>query len=557
MRPYGVPCTFALSIATALLLAATTDGIEIRHTDNNAENIAARRRASNENISPDENNKQFWYDAGNNLLRKKLNLERQYGVAKNVIFFIGDGMSIATLTSARIYMGQTKNNTGSEKEMLSFEKFPFTGLSKTYCVDSQVADSACSATAYLTGVKGNIETIGVSGTVTNRDCMASNEPANQAVSSMRWAQRAGKRTGVVSNMRVTHATPAGAYANVAQRDWECDNDVFIDELADKSCRTQPDIARQLIERETGRNLNVIMGGGRAKFFPNTDKDQQNLKGQRRDGRDLIKEWLEIDRTSGASSAYVTDRSQLKSMNTSETDYLLGLFASSHMSYNLLANKTQEPTLVEMTEAAIEVLSKGDAGYYLFVEGGLIDWAHHSNMAQLALDEAVMLSKAVGRAAELTSREDTLIVVTSDHSHTMSINGYPHRGSDILGHPKIAVTDNMPYSTLSYANGPSYKARYNLSDDKTDEPEYQFPSMLNLTWETHGGDDVAVFASGPWAHLFVGNYEQNYIPHAISYAARMGPGAEIERKHEADSSSEKIFVSSSLAAFMTLVALLLR
>lgn len=74
--------------------------------------------------------KQFWYDAGNNLLRKKLNLERQYGVAKNVIFFIGDGMSIATLTSARIYMGQTKNNTGSEKEMLSFEKFPFTGLSK-------------------------------------------------------------------------------------------------------------------------------------------------------------------------------------------------------------------------------------------------------------------------------------------------------------------------------------------------------------------------------------------------------------------------------------------
>lgn len=68
-----------------------------------------------------------------------------------------------------------------------------------------------------------------------------------------------------------------------------------------------------------------MGGGRAKFFPNTDKDQQNLKGQRRDGRDLIKEWLEIDRTSGASSAYVTDRSQLKSMNTSETDYLLGKY----------------------------------------------------------------------------------------------------------------------------------------------------------------------------------------------------------------------------------------
>nr|UXP86337.1 alkaline phosphatase [Megoura viciae] len=467
MRPYGIPCAFALSIVTALLLGASTDGIEIRHIENNAENIAARKRASNENISPDENHKQFWYDAGNNLLRKKLNLERQYGVAKNVIFFIGDGMSIATLASARIYMGQQQNNTGSEKEMLSFEKFPFTGLSKTYCVDSQVADSACSATAYLTGVKGNIETIGVSGAVSNRDCLASNEPTNQAVSSMLWAQRMGKRTGVVTNMRVTHATPAGAYASVAQRNWECDDDVMIDKLADKLCATKsPDIARQLIERETGRNLNVIMGGGRAKFFPKTDKDEQNHQGQRRDGRNLIKEWLEINRTSRASSVYVTDRSQLKSVNTSDTDYLLGLFASSHMSYNLLANKSVEPTLVEMTEAAIEVLNKGDNGYYLFVEGGNIDWAHHSNKAQLALDETVMLSKAVGRAVELTSRVDTLIVVTSDHSHTMTMNGYPHRGSDILGHPMIASSDNMPYSTLSYANGPSAKERYNLTDDKT-------------------------------------------------------------------------------------------
>lgn len=128
---------------------------------------------------------------------------------------------------------------------------------QTYCVDSQVADSACSATAYLTGTKGNIETIGVSGNVANRDCAASNNPDNQAVSSMLWAQKAGKRTGVVTNMRVTHATPAGAYANVAQRNWECDGDVASDPYADPKCVTRsPDIAKQLIEKETGRNLNV-------------------------------------------------------------------------------------------------------------------------------------------------------------------------------------------------------------------------------------------------------------------------------------------------------------
>lgn len=73
--------------------------------------------------------RQFWNNVGNDLLQKKLNVERKYGVAKNVIFFIGDGMSIATLTSARIYMGQLQNKTG-ENEMLSFEKFPYTGLSK-------------------------------------------------------------------------------------------------------------------------------------------------------------------------------------------------------------------------------------------------------------------------------------------------------------------------------------------------------------------------------------------------------------------------------------------
>lgn len=120
-----------------------------------------------------------------------------------------------------------------------------------------MADSACSATAFLTGVKGNIETIGVSGNVANRDCLASNNPANRAVSSMKWAQLAGKRTGVVTNMRVTHATPAGAYANVAQRNWECDKDIYSDPLSNKTCvGSSSDIARQLIEQDTGRNLNV-------------------------------------------------------------------------------------------------------------------------------------------------------------------------------------------------------------------------------------------------------------------------------------------------------------
>jgi len=145
-----------------------------------------------------------------------------------------------------------------------------------------------------------------------------------------------------------------------------------------------------------------------------------------------------------------------------------------MSFNLLADKSLEPTLAEMTETAIKVLSKGNNGYFLFVEGGLIDWAHHGNAAHLSLDETVMLSESVRRAVALTSRRDTLIVVTADHSHTMTISGYARRGSDILGHP-LTAADGMPYSTLSYANGPSAKnndtttgRRRDMTDDNPRE-----------------------------------------------------------------------------------------
>ncbi|XP_050431784.1 alkaline phosphatase-like [Adelges cooleyi] len=529
MRCQGVR-VLAATATFCVLLAANTQCMDFEHAERNVNRIRARNEAKQLYVNGKENDVNFWSNVGIKKLESMLKVERQYGVAKNVIFFLGDGMSIPTLAAARMYKGQMEGKAG-EEDMLTFEKFPFTGLSKTYCVDSQVADSACTATAYLTGVKGNIETIGVSGHVSNRDCVASVVKQNRAESSMRWAQLAGKRTGVVTNMRVTHATPAGAYANVAQRNWECDDDILSDrhKLAGMDCNQTPDIARQLIENETGRNLNVIMGGGTKKFIPENQHDEYSNQGQRKDRRNLMNEWLDLKRDPNSKAKVVQNRSQLLSVDD-QTDYLLGLFAPSHMGYNLTANQTVEPTLVEMVEAAIKVLSKGDKGYYLFVEGGLIDWAHHWNCAHLALDETVMLSKAVDKALEMTSQTDTLIVVTADHAHTMSLNGYPYRGSDILGHPSVSDLDDLPYSTLSYANGQGVRPdtgghRYNLSMEDTNDVYYRFPAMINATWETHGGDDVAVFASGPWSHLFVGNYEQNYIPYAISYASQMGPGAE--------------------------------
>lgn len=122
---------------------------------------------------------------------------------------------------------------------------------------------------------------------------------------------------------------------------------------------------------------------------------------------------------------------------------------------MLERPADQPTLSQMTKAAIKVLQKEPNGFFLFVEGGLIDKAHHYDRARKALAETVEFSKTVEVAAKLTKEEDTLIVVTADHSHTMSINGYPARGHDILGIYGKSK-NGMPYSTLSYANGLGYR-----------------------------------------------------------------------------------------------------
>jgi len=132
-----------------------------------------------------------------------------------------------------------------------------------------------------------------------------------------------------------------------------------------------------------------------------------------------------------------------------------------MDYRLKSAETQ-PTLALMTRKAVQLLQKEPNGFVLFVEGGLIDMAHHETRAKMALDETVELSRAVEDAVQLTSEDDTLIVVTSDHAHTMSMAGYPKRGENILGTSGTLAKDNVTYTTLSYANGP--KVSYGAVDE---------------------------------------------------------------------------------------------
>lgn len=128
-----------------------------------------------------------------------------------------------------------------------------------------------------------------------------------------------------------------------------------------------DIASQLVFNKPGKSINVIFGGGRTKFLPKSMTDTDGNEGEREDELNLIDEW----KKDKENAAYIVDKDGLNDLNVDGIDYVLGLFASYHMDYNLEADRTKQPNLVEMTEKAIEILQKNPNGYFLFVEGSKI------------------------------------------------------------------------------------------------------------------------------------------------------------------------------------------
>lgn len=211
------------------------------------------------------------------------------------------------------------------------------------------------------GVKGNYQTIGVNGRVEVDDCEASNDTNNHVHSLLELAQRAGKGTGIVTTTTVTHASPAGAFAHTPNRKFECDGDVIRSGIDPNECE---DIASQLISHKPGKKINVVFGGGRTKFLPKSMTDIDGNEGEREDGRNLIDEWKHDKQ----NAAFIEDKMGLDELNIDDTNYVLGLFAPYHMDFNLEADRTKQPNLVEMTETAIKILQKHENGYFLFVEG---------------------------------------------------------------------------------------------------------------------------------------------------------------------------------------------
>ncbi|CAH8566189.1 unnamed protein product [Schistosoma intercalatum] len=204
---------------------------------------------------------------------------------KNIILFIGDGMSLSTVTGARYLKAKKMNLFGGDVQ-LEWENWPVASLVRTFNSDRLTTDSGSAATAFMSGVKGPDGTVGITGTVKCCECTELTE-VERAKSSLMYASKAGFSTGIVTTTRVTHATPAAAYANILHRDWESVGFIVIFRLE-------------------------------------------------------------------------------------------GLFAPSNMAYQL--ENQDQPSLADMTEATIKILSRNPKGFLLLVEGGRIDHGHHVNQA---------------------------------------------------------------------------------------------------------------------------------------------------------------------------------
>ncbi|UTH74556.1 alkaline phosphatase [Chromobacterium sp. IIBBL 290-4] len=417
------------------------------------------------------------------------------GEAKNVIFFLGDGMGPATVTASRIYQY-------GESGKLNMEKLDRTARIKTFSNDAQTTDSAPSMSAYMTGVKMNNEVISMSADTRaiepNSDgtgnCGAGN--GAPAATLLELAKAKGKAIGAVTTTRVTHATPAATYSHVCHRDAESD------------------IIAQAVPGGVGYNaklgagLDVLMGGG-AKFLLPKAKG-----GKRSDGRDLLQEF--------AAKGYpvLQTGAQLAAFDAKSAVKLVGIFGNDHLDYELdrVKNKTDQPSLAQMTAAAIDVLSKNGNGYVLMVEGGRIDHALHGTNAKRALVDTIAFDDAIKTALAKVDLKNTLIVVTADHDHTMTINGYSKRGNPIHDISRSYVdgqpakdADGAVYTTLAFGNGPNRKpSRVSVNSADATADDYQQETGLRLSSETHGGGDVMLMSGGAGNQGFKGTMDNTKV-----------------------------------------------
>ena len=336
---------------------------------------------------------------------------------KNVILMIGDGMGFTNIVVTRTVV------LGAQGR-LTIERLPVTGAIDNYTANKFVGGSAATGTSLATGYK------------TNENRISQLPDGTPVLTILEAAQEKGMSTGLVATSTITHATPAVFAAHVPNR------------------YSEVEIAVQLLESK----INVLFGGGRALFKSGIS----GYKYKRTDGRDLVEEARKGD------YIYVETRDELMRLKA-ENDRVLGLFSDGY-----LTNQYPEPTLAEMTDAALEVLSQNEKGFFLMVEGSQIDWGGEDNDIKYTIIEQLHFDLAIRSAIRFAmDNEETLVVVTADHE-----------------------TGGMFVSV---------------------GPPNQLDENISIQWGTdeHSGNVVPVFAYGPFAERFMGWYDNTEIPKKIA------------------------------------------
>ncbi len=416
-----------------------------------------------------------------------------HAYSKNAIVFVGDGMGITTVSAARIFEGQQSGGDGLGNA-LSFESFPNTAFVKTYTLDAQIPDSAGTMTAIMTGRKTRSGVIGVGPKYPRGDCDAVDKDSSATLIEI--AETEGLVTGLITTSRVTDATPAASYAHSPDRKWE--NDAKTPEAArNRGCG---DIALQLIEFNYGNGIDLILGGGRESFLPNTAADHEypTKFGLRSDGRNLVDEWL----SGQAQRRYIWNQAQFRALPIDGQYQVLGLFEPKEMFFDAERKRGagNEPSLGEMTEFAIKFLQQkqGEDGYLLVIEGARIDHGNHFKNAYLALTDTVAFSNAVRKAVSLVDLTDTLILVTADHSSSLVFSGYPEKDMPILA--------SLSYPGFTFLGGDGFQSEHMETNDKKDELDYDPSQQL----APHAGEDAPAYAVGLGSSSIRGTMEQNLL-----------------------------------------------
>lgn len=408
---------------------------------------------------------------------------------KNIIMMIPDGQSVTDTTLARWYKGGA----------LAVDELAC-GLVRTYSSDAPIADSAPSGTAYATGFKSHTGFVGVLPDVNTMPGMPSLAEADKrkpVASILEAAQLLGKGTGIIATSEIMHATPADFSAHDPSRK-NYDN---------------------LSEQEVYQDIDVVLGSGEYYLKPEGRKDGENL----------------VNELKAMGYDYITTPDEMRNSTSSK---LWGMFAPKDLAYEMDRDKSKEPSLAEMTQKAIDTLSKNENGFFLLVEGSKVDWASHANDPIGVISDTLAYDDAVGVALDFAKNDgNTVVISVTDHGNGgMTIgnkstdNDYDKRKlEEFIAPIKKATKTGEGVEKLfnsDMSNITEVMAQYYGITDLTDEEieaiknteagsmNYTIGPMIseraNIGWTTNGhtGEDVPLYIYAPSGCKKLGGVVEN-------------------------------------------------